>query len=675
MKQPKLYRTPDSPRYVGGYNWRPVGAWAVLSVLAMWLATQFTAWRLGFQPALGAALWRVDEFAIYAPWMVFYWLLKFMDASGQVKSILMQGTMVAGMGSMVSVFGALWVNAHRHRALERGAEDLHGSARFATYDEVKEAGLIDNPNGVTVGGIRHPTSGAIKYLRHDGPEHVLVFAPTRSGKGVSLVLPTLLTWQGSTLNNDLKGELWAKTAGYRQSLGHKCYKFSPVEEESAKFNPLLEIRVGTTREVADAQNMAALLVYTEDKDAGGDASHWQQTAMSIMTGVILHECYSARRENRHPTLHGLTQIFTRPGQGFRNTLSDMLTYEHDPDYEQGWTSIAGKKTRTHPVVAEKAQELLDKEDKEFSGVLSTAKTALILYADPLVIQNTSGSDFRIRDLVDDELPHDVYIVVPESDKIRLRPLVRLFYTIAVNRLAERMDFKDGKTVANRHRLQFVIDEFASLGNMELFADALSYMAGYGLHAYLIVQDYQQILDRYGEHESILSNCHIRAAFAPNNLETAKILSAMTGQRTIQRSSVNYSGNRLSPILGHMTTSIEHIERELLAPDEVMRLKAAQKTGRGAEQRITAPGEMLIFVSGMFPVYGTQTLYFQDPVLLKRSQIPPPSPLARGEGGLFRGRETAAGGEDQAEALAAAWSRESQEPNSVAEAFLDGIQGR
>ena len=240
-----------------------------------------------------------------------------------------------------------------------------------------------------------------------------------------------------------------------------------------------------------------------------------------------------------------------------------------------------------------------------------------------MIRNTSTSDFAIQDLVNHEQPHDIYIVVPESDKIRLRPLVRLLYTIIVNRLTEKMAFQAGATVKNKHRLYFIVDEFASLGKMELFGDALSYMAGYGLHAYLIVQDYQQIVDRYGQHESIVSNCHVRVAFAPNNFDTAKLLSDMTGKRTITRSSVNYSGGRLSPILGHMTTSIEHVERELMTPDEVMRLRAAEKEGKGGEQRIVRAGDMLIFVSGMYPIYGRQTLYFQDPVLLQRSQMPLP----------------------------------------------------
>lgn len=623
MRQPKLYRTPDAPRFVGGYNWRPLAAWLFVTIAFMWAATQFTAYRLNYQPALGAGIHRAGTMAVYEPWMVLVWLFKFSDAPGQAKNVLMQGGFIAALGAMGSVFLALWLNGSRHRGLEGGAEDLHGSARFATYEEVKAAGLIDQADGVTIGGIENPSGGAIKYLRHDGPEHVLVFAPTRSGKGVALVLPTLLTWQGSTVNNDLKGELWAKTSGYRAALGHRCYKFSPVEEDSACFNPLLEIRIGTPREVADAQNMAALLVYTDEGAGDGESPHWRQNAMSILTGVILHECYAAKGEGRLPSLPGLARVFTRPGQGFRETLSEMLAYPHDPEMGLAWTTIDGEPTVTHPVVAEKAQELLDKEDKEFSGILSTAKTALILYSDPLVIANTSASDFTIQDLVNHERAHDLYIVVPESDKIRLRPLVRLVYTIVVNRLTEKMSFQAGAAVKNKHRLQFVIDEFAALGKMDLFGDALSYMAGYGLHAYLVVQDYQQILDRYGQHESIVSNCHVRIAFAPNNFETARLLSDMSGKRTIARSSVNYSGGRLSPILGHMTTSVEHVERELMTPDEVMRLRPPEKQGHGGEQRIVRAGDMLIFVSGMFPIYGRQTLYFQDPVLSERSLMPLP----------------------------------------------------
>ena len=192
--------------------------------------------------------------------------------------------------------------------------------------------------------------------------------------------------------------------------------------------------------------------------------------------------------------------------------------------------------------------MLDKEDRDFGGVLSTAKTALTLYSDPLVAKNTSASDFTIDDLVNHERPVSLYLVVPPSDKIRLRPLIRLMFTMTVNRLTEKMVFQGAEQKRNKHRLLLLIDEFPSLNRMEVFADALSYMAGYGLKAYLITQDIRQIVDAYGNNESIVSNCHVRIAFAPNQFETAELLSKMTGTATVQKASYNFSGSRLSPVM-------------------------------------------------------------------------------------------------------------------------------
>jgi type IV secretion system protein VirD4 len=301
-----------------------------------------------------------------------------------------------------------------------------------------------------------------------------------------------------------------------------------------------------------------------------------------------------------------------------------MCYPHDPELKHGWRTPGGDPTITHPVVSEKVQEMLDKEDKDFSGVLSTAKTALTLYSDPLVAKNTAASDFTIRDLVNHERPVSLYLVVPPSDKIRLRPLIRLIFTMIVNRLTEKMDFEGAKQRKNRHRLLFLIDEFPSLKRMELFADALSYMAGYGLKAYLITQDIRQVLDQYGLNESIVSNCHVRVAFAPNQLETAEVLSKMTGTKTVQKASFNFSGSRLSPIMGHVNASVDQIERPLMTPDEILRLTPARKQGHGESEQIVAPGQMLIFVSGHYPILGTQMLYFFDPDLSKRAEVPPPT---------------------------------------------------
>jgi type IV secretion system protein VirD4 len=202
--------------------------------------------------------------------------------------------------------------------------------------------------------------------------------------------------------------------------------------------------------------------------------------------------------------------------------------------------------------------------------------------------------------------------------------MRLIFTMIVNRLTEKLDFQGSEQLRNKHRLLFLIDEFPSLKRMEIFADALSYMAGFGLKAYLITQDIRQIVDEYGRNESIVSNCQVRVAFAPNQYDTAELLSKMTGTQTIRKASFNFSGSRMSPVLDRVSTHMDEIERPLMTPDEIMRLRPPKKERGGNQEKIIAPGDMLIFVSGHYPIYGTQMLYFFDPILRSRAEIPPPT---------------------------------------------------
>ena len=586
-------------------------------------ATQYIAWRYAFQPALGRPLLVTSHGSLYQPFAWSIWVLRYVGSRNpQVRFPVQVGVLIVSGGCCLTIGMAFLINIARTKALTRNSEDVHGSARWANDVDLKQTGLLDTTTGAYVGG----WSGAgdsLRYLRHNGPEHILAFAPTRSGKGVGLVIPTLLAWSESAVVYDIKGENWAKTAGFRSQQGHVCFKFSPVEEaSSSRFNPLAELRLYTVRDVSDAQNIADMLVRTGEDSP--QERYWQDAAASITTGMILHVCYAAAAEGKVASLADLARTFTRPGSSFRDTLGEIMAYPHDPEYQHQWRTSEGDRTATHPVVREKVQEMLDKEDKDFSGVLSTAKTALTLYSDPLVAKNTSASDFTIQDLVNYERPVSLYLVVPPSDKIRLRPLIRLIFTMIVHRLTEKMDFEGSSQRRNRHRLLFLIDEFPSLKRMELFADALSYMAGYGLKAYLITQDIRQILDQYGTNESIVSNCHIRIAYAPNQLDTAEVLSKMTGTMTVQKASFNFSGSRLSPIMPHMNATVDHIERPLMTPDEILRLTPAKKAGNGEAERIVEPGQMLIFVSGHHPILGTQMLYFTDPVLAQRSRLAPPT---------------------------------------------------
>jgi len=623
LNTPRLYHVPPQPGFLGGFDPKPFVFSLLLLTVVCIGATQYLAWSFGYQPALGEPLWtaRSHHFAIYTPWRWIKWCWTWRHIQTESVATPIKFATIGGItGLAVALAFSSSSPVDRARKLSQGTAQLHGSASWAAAGDVEATGLLSSSEGVYVGAWQD--GGRVSYLRDNTDQHVLAFAPSGSGKGVGLVIPTLLGWQWSAVIYDIKGENWTMTAGYRQQCGHICFKFAPVSQEAcSRFNPLEEVRLFTPRDVSDAQNIAHMLVRT-GQDAPQE-KYWQDAAASLLTGMIMHICYAAHSYGRTASLSDLAAVLTPtdiaptglavPGQqerqqpSFERLLRRMLTYAHDPDGIAGWGSV------THPVVREKALEMLDKEDKDFSGVHSTAKTCLSLYADPVVAVNTSISDFEIRDLVDFHIPISLYLVVPPSDEIRLRPLIRLIFTMIVNRLTESIEYDGAQLVPNRQRLLFLIDEFPSLRHMEIFAGALSFMRGYGLKAYLIAQDIRQIIDSYGPNESIVSNCHIRVAFAPNQIETAEMLSKMLGQRTIEKASYSFSGRRRAWSLHNMTASVEQVERPLLTADEVGRL----------------PSEAaLVFTTGQRPIYCRKIRYFDDPEFARRASISPHRELVR-----------------------------------------------
>jgi type IV secretion system protein VirD4 len=180
---------------------------SVVVVAFLWAATEWTAWRLAFQPQLGPAWFVIGHWPVYQPLAFFIWWFKF-DA--YAPKIFIEGGGIAASGGIAAMAVAIVLSVWR--AKEAQNVTTYGSARWADIKEVRRAGLL-GPDGVVLGRL----GGS--YLRHDGPEHVLCFAPTRSGKGVGLVIPTLLTWPHSTIVHDIKGENFQLTSGWRARFG------------------------------------------------------------------------------------------------------------------------------------------------------------------------------------------------------------------------------------------------------------------------------------------------------------------------------------------------------------------------------------------------------------------------------------------------------------------------
>lgn len=542
-------------------------------IAGVWSATQWTAAALAYQLRLGSPWFDFFGTPVYHPWRLFEWWFVF---DGYAPHVFDIGGAIAGGSGLVAVVVAIGMSVWRSR--QSKLVTTYGSAHWADADDVHKAGLTQ-PDGVFLGRYRND------YLRHEGPEHILTFAPTRSGKGVGLVVPTLLSWPASAVIHDIKGENWQITAGWRSRFSH-CLLFNPTDAKSAAYNPLLEVRRGA-HEVRDVQNIADILV--DPEGALERRNHWEKTSHALLVGAILHVLYAGEDK----TLRGVANFLSDPASPFELTLHRMMTTKHLGD-------------APHPVVASAAREVLNKSDNERSGVLSTAMSFLGLYRDPTVAEVTSRCDWRIADLIASEHPVSLYLVVPPSDISRTKPLIRLILNQIGRRLTESLDGSDG--IERRHKLLLMLDEFPALGRLDFFETALAFMAGYGIRSFLIAQSLNQIDKAYGQNHSILDNCHVRVTFATNDERTAKRISETLGTATELRAQRNYAGHRLAPWLGHLMVSRQETARPLLTPGEVMQLP---------------PDEAVVMVSSLAPIKAKKLRYYLD-ANFKQRVMPPPS---------------------------------------------------
>ncbi len=565
-------------------------------ILTTWYATQWTALQFDYDAYLGTGFAKFGNHKIYAPWNLFKWWYQF-DA--YAPHVFSRGGQISAGGGVLGICFAVIGSVLRGRSSK--TLNTFGSSRWATSKQMKQVGLFKE-QGVFLG--RNKSD----YIRHDGPEHVIAIAPTRSGKGVGLVIPTLLSWTESAVIHDIKGENWQLTSGWRSSFSH-CLLFDPTNASSAKYNPLLEVRKGVN-EVRDVQNIADILVDPEGMLER--RSHWEKTAHSLLVGAILHILYAERDK----TLARVASFLSDPNRSSEKTLRVMMKTNHLGDR---------KTAKVHPVVAQAARELLNKSENERSGVLSTAMSFLGLYRDPTVAEVTSKCDWRIADLINADKPVSLYLVIPPSDISRTKPLIRLILNQIGRRLTEEL-VVSGESQPKR-QLLLMLDEFPALGRLDFFESSLAFMAGYGLRAFLIAQSLNQIEKAYGPNNSILDNCHVRVAFATNDERTAKRLSDAIGSTTEMRAMRNYAGHRLAPWLSHVMVSRQETARQLITPGEIMQLPA---------------NEQLILLSGFAPIKAQKVRYYKDknftgrvvnsPQLTPKGpgDLPPSAPCAWGE---------------------------------------------
>ena len=478
--------------------------------------------------------------------------------------------------SVVSALAAIIGGGGRFQVKTFGIEG------WGTRRDMKRAGLL-KCRGTVVGIHRG------KLLTYDGPEHQIVSGASRSGKGVGHVVPTLLCWPDSAIAYDVKGELWQATAGYRSRYQH-CVLFNPTRLDSARFNPLLEVRKGP-HEIRDVQNLVEMLVNPDGSKRTLDV--WDQNASQFLVALVLHVLYSEPPEQKN--LGRVRQLLL----DFDNTCVAMMTTPHRLDPHTGQPQV-------YPEIGRVAKSLLSQAERFRSSVRGTAEGHMTLWADEVICQVTSRSDFAIGDLMCLDRPFTLYLQPPPSDADRMRPLVRLMLNQAARALMEHRD-TDSRGRKKKHRLLMLLDEFPTLGRLEFFSMNLRQMAGYGIKSQLVVQSFNDIVEHYGPHNTIIDNCHLLCCFASADTVTQQRTSQMTGEKVEYRAS--YS--RPQMVVGVGRRNISHSEqvRPLLHPGEIRTLPNDQQ---------------LIFVTGFKPFRTDKLRYYEHTALAQRVIASPDS---------------------------------------------------
>lgn len=471
--------------------------------------------------------------------------------------------------------------------LKPSRRSLHGDARFASAREIRKAGLTGN-RGIIVG---KKGSG---YLMFDGSQHVLLSAPTRSGKGVSVVIPNLLTWPESCVVLDIKRENWDITSGYRRKYGQRCYLFNPGASDGRthRYNPLGYISEDPGKRIDDIQKIANMIF----PDVQGTDPIWTATPRSLFLGVVL---FLLESPGKPVTLGQVLRETLTDGDGkdyFDKAAKDRRDCGNGLSGAcvrglQSYTSIASENTR--------------------SGIMTSFRSRLELWMNPAIDAATSENDFDLRDLRKRKM--SIFIGITPDNLERMAPLINLFFQQLVDLNTRELPSQNPDL---KYTCLLLMDEFTSMGKVNILSKGISFIAGYGLRMMPIIQSPAQLTDVYGREaaETFRTNHALNIVFPPKASETesARDISEWLGYTTTK--SASKSRNTEIFKRRNSSESVSDQRRALLLPQEITSL------GEEAE---------LIVLENVLPIQAKKVRYFADAKFMDRLKEISPSLSAIG----------------------------------------------
>jgi type IV secretion system protein VirD4 len=463
---------------------------------------------------------------------------------------------------------------------------LHGDARWASRSEQRREGLRAT-TGILLG--RGADGG---YLIADGPGHVMLYAPTRTGKGVGVVIPNLLTWPGSVVALDIKRENFTATAGFRAEAGQRVLLFDPLDRggRTARFNPLGHVDRNDALAVLDELQRMALMLFPTPPQVD---PFWSEAARTGFIGVGAWVAATAERP------FTLGEIFRQLTEGDPRVRFPGL--------------IEARRRQGRPLPPGCVSALTDfcaSSENTFASIRQSITTRMGLWLNPLADAATAASDFDLRDLRRGDL--SLYLGASPADMVRVAPLYSLLFQLLADLSSRSLSAPGDRPVL------VLLDEFARLGPAPVLAHAFAWVAGYGLRLLPVIQSPSQLRALYGADvtEEILTNCGLELVFAPKELRVAQDLSERLGFYT-------YAGRSLSRPrglgAGRRSLTVSDQRRALMLPQELMQL---------------SPRDLIVLKAGLPPVRGRKIRYYRERAFTRRLRPPPivpgadPKPLGR-----------------------------------------------